>query len=188
MVLSMKKSGGMNPLGKFLAMNWPLVALLAALCIVGLVVLYSAGRPVCADPYKCQIRYGSWSPWAISQLPKILAGFLILIFVAVVDLKIWVKYAYWIYGVSIIFLVAVMFFGHVGMGAQRWLNLGFIRFQPSELVKIGLVLALAKYFSALSINEIGSAYYLVFPAALVALPVVLVLVQPDLGTAMSLVI
>lgn len=184
--LSMKKSGRMSILSKFLCLNWKLVLLLLLLCSVGVVILYSAGKAECPDAFKCLISYGSWRPWALSQIPKILIGFLILFVVAVIDLKVWVKYAYWFYGFSVLLLIGVTFFGHVGMGAQRWLNLGFIKIQPSELMKITLVLALAKYFAALSIKEIHSSYYLLFPVFLVGLPVILVIKQPDLGTAMSL--
>ena len=186
--LSMKKSGRMNIFSKLLCLNWKLVLLILAVCAVGIVILYSAGKAECSDPYKCLISYGSWHPWAISQIPKILVGFFILIVVAVIDLKVWVKYAYWIYGVSLLLLIGVTLFGHVGMGAQRWLNLGIVRIQPSELMKIALVLALAKYFAALSINEIHRNYYLIFPSLLVLVPVGLVLEQPDLGTAMTLLL
>lgn len=186
--VSMKKSNSMSILAKFFAMNWKLIFLLLGLCCVGILILYSAGKAECSDQFKCMISYGSWTPWALSQIPKILIGFLILFTVAVIDIKIWIKYAYWIYAISVILLIFVMFFGHVGMGAQRWLNLGFIKIQPSELVKVSVVLALAKYFAALSINEIQSNTYLLFPAFLVLFPVALVLKQPDLGTAISLLL
>ncbi len=186
--VSMKKSSRMNIFSKFFVMNWKLVFLLLLLSSVGIMILYSAGKADCNEETNCLISYGSWSPWAISQMPKIVMGFMILFITALFDLKIWVKYAYWIYGIGVISLILVTFFGHVGMGAQRWLNLGFIRFQPSEFMKIALVLALAKYFAALSINEIRNNYYLLFPAFLVLLPVGLVLDQPDLGTAMMLLI
>jgi rod shape determining protein RodA len=185
--LSMKKSGHMSIFSKFLCLNWKLVLFLFILSSIGLAILYSAGKAECADKFTCLLSYGSWRPWAISQLPKIIMGFGILFVIAVFDLKIWVKYAYWIYGIGLVSLILVDFVGHVGMGAQRWLNLGFIRFQPSEFMKIALVLALSKYFAALSINEIRSLYYLIFPLVLVILPVGLVLAQPDLGTAMTLI-
>jgi rod shape determining protein RodA len=188
MTLHMKQSARMNPLFKLFVLDWRLVALLAALCAVGITLLYSAGRADCANQFRCLIKYGSWHPWAASQLPKMLVGFLVLVLVAVVDLKYWVKYAYYVYGIAIFALVLVIFVGHTGLGAQRWLNLGFIRFQPSEMMKVGMVLALAKYFAGLSINEIRSGYYLLFPAALVLVPTILVALQPDLGTALSLVI
>ena len=185
--LSMKKSGHMSIFSKILYLNWKLILFLLLLSSVGLAILYSAGKAECSDNLTCLLSYGSWSPWAISQLPKIIMGFGILFIVAVFDLKIWVKYAYWIYGIGLVSLILVDFVGHVGMGAQRWLNLGFIRFQPSEFMKIALVLALSKYFAALSINEIRNICYLAFPLLLVILPVGLVLAQPDLGTAMTLI-
>jgi rod shape determining protein RodA len=184
----MKQSARMNPFFKLFVMDWTLILLLAVLSAVGIAILYSAGRADCANQFKCLIKYGSWTPWAASQLPKMVAGFLLLVLVAIIDLKYWVKYAYWIYGVSIFALVLVMFVGHAGMGAQRWLSLGFIRFQPSEMMKVGLVLALAKYFAGLSINEIRSDYYLIFPCMLAFFPTLLVVAQPDLGTAMSLLV
>ena len=184
--LSMKKSGRMNIFSKLLCLNWKLVLLILAVCAVGIVILYSAGKAECSDPYKCLISYGSWHPWAISQIPKILVGFFILIVVAVIDLKVWVKYAYWIYGVSLLLLIGVTLFGHVGMGAQRWLNLGIVRIQPSELMKIALVLALARYFNSITLQSIESFKGIIPPLLLVIVPVSLVLIQPDLGTALML--
>jgi rod shape determining protein RodA len=115
-------------------------------------------------------------------------GLAILLCAAVIDLKIWIASAYWIYGGAVLSLVAVMLVGKVGMGAQRWISLGFMQFQPSELMKIGLVLALAKYFSALSITEIRMNRALIPPTAMTLLPVGLVAAQPDLGTAISLML
>jgi rod shape determining protein RodA len=178
------KSRTTNPIAKLGLINWKLALLLAALCVLGLTILYSAGRTPCASP-PCP--YGGWQPWAASQAPKIAAGLAILIIVALVDLKVWVASAYWIYGAGLVALVAVMFFGKIGMGAQRWINLGILQFQPSELMKIGLVLALAKYFSALSITEIRMSRALAFPVVLTLIPTLLVAAQPDLGTAISLV-
>jgi rod shape determining protein RodA len=97
------------------------------------------------------------------------------------------KYAYWIYGISLLMLVGVELFGHTGMGAQRWLNLGFMNVQPSEVMKIALVLALARYFHATDLSVIRSVKGMIPPLLMVGMPVLLILKQPDLGTAMMLV-
>ena len=184
---SIKKSSRMSLFFKFLNMNWKLFFLIFIISTIGIFILYGAGKTECIDKASCIISYGSWFPWASSQIVKIIVGFVIMFIVAVTDLKFWIKYAYLLYAISILFLIAVMLFGSLGMGAQRWLNLGIIKIQPSELVKITLVLSLSKYFSSLSLNEIKTNYYLLFPLFLILLPVILVLKQPDLGTAMSLI-
>jgi rod shape determining protein RodA len=98
----------------------------------------------------------------------------------------WYRSAYWIYGASLTLFIAVDQHGAVGMGAQRWIDLGFMQLQPSEIMKIALVLALARYFHGLSAENSGRLRYLVVPALLVLVPVGLVLKQPDLGTAIML--
>jgi len=166
--------------------NWRLVILLLILSAVSLLLLYSAGRTPCEPLGRCMPAFGGWRPWALSQLPKVILGFGVLFVVAFIDLKVWIKSAYWIYGAGIIALILVMLVGHTGMGAQRWINLGFMQFQPSEFMKIGLVMALAKYFAGVSIEDIRGWWALVPPGVMTAVPVVLVILQPDLGTALSL--
>ena len=183
----LSKSRGLTPFASVPHINWTLMLLLVMLCAVGMMVLYSAGRVSCAVPAECIGQFGGWRPWALPQLSRMIAGFAILVAVALVDIKFWVASAYWIYGASIIALVLVSVAGQAGMGAQRWLSLGFISFQPSEFAKIGLVLALARYFAALGVNEVKSIKYLIPAMVLAGLPVLLVLPQPDLGTAMMLV-
>ena len=104
--------------------------------------------------------------------------------IALTDVRVWLQYAYPMYGVMLFLLVVVEVMGHIGMGAQRWINLGFFVIQPSELMKITLVLALAKYFHSLSLEDIGHPIKLVAPLAMVLAPVGLVLLQPNLGTAL----
>src|SRR3546814_18691310 len=103
--------------------------------------------------------------------------------VALVDMRVWLRYAYPIYGVTLLLLTAVELVGTIGMGAQRWIDLGLFNLQPSELMKLALVLALARYFHGLNLEDTGRPAYLVVPLALVAAPIALVLRQPDLGTA-----
>ncbi len=160
---------------KLLGINWGLLLLLACIAGIGFAMLYSAAN-------------GHWQPWASKQMVRFAVAVVVMMAVAVVDLRFWMRSAYAFYGIAFLFLIAVEVRGAVGMGAQRWIDLGVIQIQPSELMKIAVVLVLARYFSALSPEEIGRPSRLVMPALAVLLPAVLVLKQPDLGTAMMLVL
>ena len=153
--------------------NWPLVLLISAVACVGFAMLYSA-----AD--------GNYEPWASRQMFRFGLGLGVMFTIALTDIRVWLKYAYLIYAIALALLVAVESTGMIGMGAQRWIDLKFFQLQPSELMKIALVLALARYFHGLSQEDVAKPVYLLMPAACVALPVALVLRQPDLGTAILL--
>jgi len=111
----------------------------------------------------------------------------IMLGVAMVDIRFWLKAAYYFYGIAFLLLIVVMVHGRLGMGAQRWIDLGVIQLQPSELMKIALLLVLARWFHGIAPEDIGRPLLLVPPALLVLVPAALVLKQPDLGTAMVLV-
>lgn len=149
---------------------WRLIFTVMAICGFGLVVLYSAAG-------------GSLSPWAWSQgmrLAVFLGGAIILSRIDEDYIKL---AAFPAYAVILILLVAVEIFGFVGGGSQRWLDLGFIRVQPSELMKPAIVLAVARFYDLLPAGDIRR-FGAIWPAAvLIGLPFLLVLVQPDLGTA-----
>lgn len=152
------------------------VALFTPMCLVlatSIVVLYSAGG-------------GAWQPFALSQLMKILLGFVVFFFAAFTNIKTWIKSAYLIYAIALIMIILVTFVGHTGMGAQRWLNLGFIHIQPSELIKIALVLALARYFAWMNSVELSQIKNYLVPIAMLLVPFGLIVAQPDLGTALSM--
>ena len=151
-------------------------ALFAPMCIVlalSIVVLYSAGS-------------GSWQPFALSQLIKILLGLIVFFFAAFSNIKTWIKSAYIIYAIALLMIIMVTFFGHTGMGAQRWLNLGFIHVQPSEFIKIALVMALARYFAWMNSVELTQIKNYIMPIFLLLVPFGLIVLQPDLGTAISM--
>ncbi|CAA7619505.1 cell wall shape-determining protein [Candidatus Terasakiella magnetica] len=154
--------------------NWSLIAILAAIAGVGFATLYSAAQ-------------GSLEPWALKQIIRFAFGIGIMISVALVDLRFWVRHAYLLYAVAVILLVLVEVRGTIGMGAQRWIDLGFIQLQPSEIMKIALILSLARYFHGAGVQEIGRPLFLIPPLIMVFVPAALVLKQPDLGTAMMLV-
>ena len=153
--------------------SWGLFVPMCMVLAISIVVLYSAGG-------------GNWKPFAFSQLMKILLGFGVFFFAAFTNIKTWVKSAYLIYAVALIMIVLVTFVGHTGMGAQRWLNLGVIHIQPSELIKIALVLALARYFAWFNSVELGQFRNYIAPMMMLLVPFGLIVAQPDLGTALSL--
>jgi rod shape determining protein RodA len=154
--------------------NWGLVLLLAVIACVGFAMLYSAAN-------------GSWQPWAGRQAVRFGVAVLVMIVVALVDIRTWLRIAYVFYAVAFVLLVAVELRGAVGMGAQRWIDLGVIQLQPSEIMKVAQVLVLARYFHGIAPEDIGRPHLLVVPTLLVLVPAAMVLKQPDLGTAMMLV-
>lgn len=160
---------------KLWQIHWLFVLLLVATAGVGFAMQYSA-----AD--------GRIEPWALRHGVRFAVGLAVMIGVAVIDIRIWLRYAYAIYLAVLLLLGAVEIGGYMGMGARRWLDLGFITIQPSEMMKIAIVLALARYFHGGSLEDIRRPTFLAMPLLLVAAPTVLVLRQPDLGTALMLVI
>ena len=160
---------------KLRLLNWGLVALIVTIGSIGIGLLYSAGGM-------------SWQPWAGAQLSRFAVGLVLMIMIALVDVRVWLRIAYPLYGAMLFLLVVVEIMGHIGMGAQRWINLGFFVLQPSELMKIALVLALAKYFHSMTLEDIAQPIKLVAPIGMVLAPVGLVLLQPNLGTATLLML
>jgi rod shape determining protein RodA len=158
---------------KLLEINWGFVLLITVIAGIGFAMLYSVAG-------------GHFEPWAKQQMLRFLAGLLVLIVVACIDIRVWMALAYPAYVVALILLVVVELVGHVGLGAQRWLDLGPIQLQPSELMKVAMVLALSRYLSMLGPNEVSRPLNLFICLAMIALPAGLVLLEPNLGTAMLL--
>jgi rod shape determining protein RodA len=128
----------------------------------------------------------SWEPWAAPHMIRFGLCFVVMIVLAMFDLRVWFTLAYPIYGLGLLLLVAVAAVGDSSLGAQRWLDLGVVRFQPSEVMKIGLVLALARFYHGISAQSAKLSWWLAVPAMMIGAPVLLVAHQPDLGTAMLL--
>jgi rod shape determining protein RodA len=158
---------------KIRRLDWRLVLVLIGIAGVGTAALYSAGgmKP---------------DPWAAKHATRFLIGLALMLLVAMVDLRVWLRLAYPAYVVSVALLVAVDVIGKGAMGAQRWLDLGVVQIQPSELMKIAAIVALARYFHGLSREQVGRIAYVIPPMLAIVVPVGLVMVQPDLGTAMVL--
>lgn len=166
--------GDMSLREKFWQINWTLVLLLGLVAGYGFLMLFSAAN-------------GSIDPWASRQMVRFGMGLAVMVVVAMVDIRIWMRYAYVLYVVALVLLVLVEVRGSIGMGAQRWIDLGFIQLQPSEVMKISLVLALARYFHGASLQDVGRPLFLLPPVIMVFAPAGFVLKQPDLGTAMMLI-
>ena len=165
----------MSLVDKLGRISWGLIFLTSVIACIGFGMLYSA-----AD--------GNMNPWASRQILRFAAGLIVVLVIAVIDIRIWMRWAYVIYVATLATLFAVEFFGLIGMGAQRWLYFGWFQLQPSELMKIALVLALARYFHRMTLDDARRPALLVTPILMLLAPMVLVLRQPDLGTAAMLVV
>lgn len=158
---------------KLCKLNYGYIILITLVSLIGFVMLYSASD-------------GHLNPWALPQVFRFLMGFGIMLTLAISPIHLWIKSAYWIYGISLLLLIGVEIFGLIGMGAQRWLDLYIIRLQPSELMRIALVLALACYFHRSTLEDVKKPSFLLPPFLMIIIPVLLVSKQPDLGTALLL--
>ena len=159
---------------KILYLNWGLILLLTAVSAMGFLMLYSVAG-------------GSLTPWAEPQMKRFGLGMVAMFFIAMVPVWFWRNIAALAYAGSLMLLVAVEFIGTTGMGAQRWIDLGPLRLQPSELTKITLVMFLAAYYDWLDIRKVSRIFWVILPLLIILLPTFLVLRQPDLGTAILLV-
>jgi rod shape determining protein RodA len=152
--------------------DWTFCVAITVIALAGGAMLYSVAG-------------GKWSPWAAEHLARYGIWFVVMIVLAMVDLQAWFLIAYPLYAVSLGLLVLVAAHGHETLGAKRWLSIGPIHdFQPSELMKIALVLALARFYHGISAKSAKFSFWLLIPAALIAAPAALVMKEPDLGTAL----
>ena len=158
---------------KILYMNWPLTLLLISTACAGFLMLYSVAG-------------GSWTPWAEPQAERFGLGLTVMFIVALVPIWFWRNMSVLAYLGSIALLVFVELFGTVGMGAQRWIDLGFMRLQPSEVMKVTLVMLLAAYYDWLPSHKTSRPLWVLIPVILILIPTFMVLRQPDLGTSILL--
>ena len=158
-------------IAKLWQVSWPYVLMLCALAGVGYVALYSAAG-------------GSPEPYAAKHILRFAFALGMMLCIALVDIRFIARFSWLVYAGSVGLLVLVLRMGTVGKGAQRWIDLGFMQLQPSELAKIGLVMALAGWFHKASYERMGNPLFLLPPAAMVLVPVALILKEPNLGTAL----
>jgi len=160
---------------KLYDLNWFIVFIIICVACIGFSMLYSVAG-------------GNIDPWAKSQFIRFFIGLTAMVIIAIIDVRVWMFLAYPFYIFALSMLVVVDVIGVMGNGSQRWLDLGFINLQPSELMKIALVMALARYFHCLSDDDTLKLKNLIKPIILIILPVVLVYRQPDLGTTILIAI
>lgn len=160
---------------KILHLNWALALLVVSVASVGFLMLYSVAG-------------GSLSPWAEPQMQRFAIGFLVMLAVAMVPIWFWRNMSALAYIVAVLLLLYVEFFGATGGGAQRWIDLGFMRLQPSEMAKITVVMALAAYYDWLDLGKVSNPLYVAIPLLIIGLPVGLTFMQPDLGTSMLILL
>ena len=163
----------LTPFQKALRFHWGLALLISAVACVGFLMLYSVAG-------------GDLDPWASRQMIRFGAGMAAMFAIAMIDIRIWRTLAPIAYLGSLALLVAVELVGQTGMGATRWIDLGFMQLQPSELMKIAVVMALARYYDWLGEGKASRPQWLIPPLLLILIPMALVLKQPDLGTALLL--
>lgn len=156
---------------KFSKINWNIILLTALMFAFGILMLYSASN-------------GNMKPWAIRQIAYYVLFFPLCIAIAVSDINFWFRFSYVIYLICLFLLLLVAIAGYRAMGATRWISIGSLRIQPSEFMKIGLILALARYFFQHNLTDVRSNKNLVVPLILAVIPFVLILKQPNLGTAL----
>lgn len=154
-------------------LHWPLIILLTLIGAAGVVTLYSVGG-------------GSWTPWAGNHALRLAVSLGVLIVIGLIGMRYWMLLSIPIYVVTLIALALVPLIGEVNMGARRWIEIGPMQFQPADLMKIGIVMALARYYQALRPEQVSHILYLIPPALIVGAPVALVAMQPDLDTAMMM--
>jgi rod shape determining protein RodA len=155
---------------KFLRINWLFVLCVCALAGVGYAAMYSAAG-------------GATTPYANSQLYRFLSSLLLMLALAMIDIRIIAKLSWPSYVLGILLLIAVAKFGHTGLGAKRWMTIGGVEVQPSELMKLFLTMALAVWFHRASYERVGNIFFLIPPIILIMIPVALILKEPNLGTA-----
>ncbi|MAN56030.1 MAG: rod shape-determining protein RodA [Paracoccus sp. (in: a-proteobacteria)] len=159
---------------KLLYLNWPLILLITAVAGIGFLMLVSVAG-------------GDVDRWAKPQMYRFAAGMVIMIGLGFVPMWFWRGISVAAYIGCFLLLVGVEVAGEVGMGARRWIDFGPIRVQPSELMKIALVLLLAAYYDWLPLNRVSRPLWVLLPVVLILAPTGLVIIQPDLGTSIMLV-
>lgn len=154
-------------------LNWFIIFCLILIASTGVAMLYSVAG-------------GEFQPWAYAHVVRFIPAFILMLILAITDIRIWMALAYPAYILGLALLIAVDVIGTSGMGGQRWLDLGLLRVQPSELMKIAVVMAIARYFHSRDYYRSRHLKSLIIPVILLMLPMVIVMRQPDLGTALMI--
>ncbi len=160
---------------RIFALSWPLIFLITIMSFLGFAILFSAAR-------------GHLDPWASAQMVRFAMLFPLMLLIAIIDIRIWLKFSYLLYGSVLLLLILVEISGTTAMGATRWIRLGSFNIQPSEPMKVCIIFALARYFHAMPLSDVARPIMLLPPLLMVAAPFILIIKQPDLGTALILLL
>ncbi len=155
--------------------NLPIIVILITIATIGFMMLFSVAG-------------GSTEPWAKVQMTRFCIGFAMMLIISFIPIWFWRNISGLAFFISLFLLLLVEFFGVSGMGAVRWLDLGFMRLQPSELVKVTVIMFLASYYDWLPRNKVSNVFWIIVPLLIILLPVFLVVRQPDLGTALLILL
>ncbi len=157
---------------RFSKLNWPIITVLCALAFIGVLMHFSVSS-------------GAWTDMPLTHGMRFAVLLTIVLLAAMfLDARVWLAVAYPLYAGALLLLIAVELFGETRMGATRWLDLGPVSLQPSEIMKIGIVLALARYYHQLDPKRSGTVLWVLPPFLMIVVPVALIMHQPDLVTAM----
>ena len=159
-------------ISRLLTLPWLTIGCVFLLSVIGALALFSASQ-------------GSWSPWAERHIMRAAFGVVLMITILVMPIRVIFQSSYVVYAGALIILLALQAIGF-GQGATRWIAIGPLNFQPSEPAKLAVVLALARYFSERTPEQLNSFLTYIPAFLIVALPTALVLIQPDLGTSLML--
>ncbi len=165
----------MNILSKLKKINFLFMFLIIILSTIGFLALYSAGN-------------GSLTPWAGKHTLRFIIFVFLLVIVSLVDIRFWHKHTYTIFFICLLLLISVQFAGYTGLGAKRWIKIFGISLQPSELIKVALILALSKYYHDLKYESVKKIKNIIIPLILIFIPFIFILFQPDLGTSLMILI
>lgn len=160
-------------INNILDLNFFFIFIIFLLTCIGFAALYSA-----AD--------GSINPWAFKHIVRFSILFFLMIIISLININLIFKYAYIIFFISLILLFSVEIIGTFGKGAERWIKIFGVSIQPSELIKISIIISLAKYYHKIRYENIGYLRHLIFPSFIILIPFFLVVIQPDLGTSLSI--
>jgi len=159
---------------KFLSLDFKLIFLVLLLGIISFFAMYSTER-------------GNFDYYTKNHIYRFFTFFIIFIAISFINIQLWYKSAYLFYFVILMLLIGVSFFGITASGSTRWINLFFINLQPSELMKVALIIFLARYYNRIPSRDVNRLKFLIQPFFALFIPVALVITQPDLGTAILIV-
>ncbi len=164
----------LSPLAMLAEINWFIVIVVTLIAAIGFAMMVSAAG-------------GEFYPWAYQQMIRFAFAFALMLVLALVPMRLLMEYAYLAYIACVVVLIGVDIIGHTGMGAKRWLSLGGLNLQPSEFMKLAVILALARYFHQIYPEDIKRISFLIPPVLIILVPAILILRQPNLGTTTILV-